>query len=369
MAEPKDEKIPVPDHFSDLEQETRELLHRAGARPHHLELTPDEQARTSRAAEAALGSMIAGGAPQTKTEVNQRPSRWTRRRLVTLTAVAAAFLVAVVGISTTLLWQDKSPVAVAQTPPLAHYEFSARQSGINSVAAIEGLAAAAASQPGPADAPVQLVVTEGWWLSSGEAQPSVLEAVRSERYLLPDGSVRVIDRRGQPLDVAGRVPDQALQVREAVVSDETFPGPDDGPDYPQRLSTDPEPLIGQLIPDPGEGPQPAACLGQALINLHNTYVLPADLIAGLWNVLAAADDVTYLGETTDRLGRPAVAIQTPGSSGDRISIIYADATTGAFLGSEEVLTVDSAELGLQAPAVLNFRAVVSTQRIAEDQVP
>ncbi|MDO5494254.1 MAG: hypothetical protein Q4G64_00905 [bacterium] len=211
---------------------------------------------------------------------------------------------------------------------------------------------------GAVDGSVQRVVTYEWELTdhsvgSGERSSS-LEAVRVDRLLTPDGFARVIERRGQELDEDGRLPRAALAREEAVVSDEMASGPPEGAEYPDLLLTDFAALAERIAPDcPGD----ARCIGEALIALHSTYVVDPLLGAALWEVLGGTEGVVLLGETLDRLGRPAVALQVPGHDAEHVTVIFADLERGAFLGSESILVTSRPGDGLVAPAVVSFSAL------------
>jgi hypothetical protein len=173
--------------------------------------------------------------------------------------------------------------------------------------------------------------------------------------------------RGAPLDVHGQVEDPTAGPQPT--ADETFPGPEEGPDYPASLPTDPARLIDTLVPEPAECPVLASCLSTQLVNLHYMWVLPPDVVAALWRTLAGQPEVTYLGTTVDRLDRPAVGFSVPVAGGKRTTILYADPETGALLGNEDVLLQGGKDFGVTPPAVLAFTALVESRRIPFADLP
>jgi hypothetical protein len=234
---------------------------------------------------------------------------------------------------------------------------------------LAGRAAAQQDQPVGED---QLVDIAEWWVQTnpdtGEADAGGgLVPSRVQLFTLPDGTMRLIQRLGEPLD-----PDEGLvdtETKWLTVSDETFPGGEDqGPLFAQALPTDPEALVSQLFPDPQECPNLSQCIASEIRHLHGTYVVPAGVRAALWEALADTEGVWYLGDTHDRLGRPAGAFAADLGTDQQI-VLYADQETGAYLGAEIILTENSDQLGLGAPAVIEFTALLDARWLDADQVP
>jgi hypothetical protein len=268
---------------------------------------------------------------------------------------------------------------MAATPAVLHLQDAGKhlQGGSASKAPREfrKLARLAASQPPVPNGPVQRTILNSWLLStdekSGKAPArSVLTPVISDRYYLPDGTFRAVDHRGSALDTEGRVVDSLKSMKDEPPStDETFDGPEEGPDYADELPTEPRALLSRLV-DPRECPHAtASCLVSKVTFLHYSYVLRPSTTAALWFALAETPGFKFLGETRDRLDRPSVAFVTSGSDSTTRRILLADPATGALLGSEEILVKDSASLGLKAPAVTEFIALAQSSRITSDQVP
>lgn len=352
-----------PTEFAELEQQTRQLLADAGARPRDLTLSDQEQQRTSATARAALDAMLAHPTGQS----SPRRAHTYSRRWALVAAVAA--VITIVGIPVAQMLSNDTATTLTATPPMAQIDDGGRQNSADTAAVLSDLAAAAVAQPKLGPEPVQLVVTEHWQLSQSTSSVGGVAVIRSERYILPDGAIRIIQRQGQFLDNAGQLSVNAQTTRTTVTSDDTQPGPASGPDYPNTLSSDPATLTTQLVPDITECPRITTCLARVMIELHRDYALSPQLTAALWNALAQTEDVAYLGQAQDRLGRAAVVVQVPGPGDDRYTLIYAEPATGAFLGSEEILNTDDPQHNLTAPAVVSFTMIATTMRIPSDNLP
>lgn len=364
----------VPEH-AEMEQEVRQLLQDLGARPRNLELTQEEQDRTGRAASSALAAILSSPSSDTPSQrtpaqpVATRSGQDRERRPLrgwVLTA-AAALVVAIASVPIVRIFSEHTDPAVASTPAMAQFDPGGREHTQTADDVLITLADSASKQPWTADLPVQLIATQTWHYA--EQEPTALTAVPSERYLLSDGTVRLIEREAQPLDPDGRISTGIDTKSLPITSDESFPGPETGPEYPSTLSTDPTELVKQLIPEPHECEQTSACLVQAIVKLHTSYVLPPTLSAALWTTLADAGQAEYLGQTRDRLDRPAVALRVPTSDADHYTVIYADPTSGALLGTDLILTRDDRRLNITAPAVVGFTAITLAQRVSNDEVP
>lgn len=358
-----------PNEYDRLETEIRDLLAELGVHPRDLEERPGEAER----AESDLAAILEFK-PEERSSVPTNRNRFGRTKVVGFFAAAA---VVALGLVLVRPWMGNSP-AMATTPAVLHLQDADSRFNGGSAAAAQAefrkLAAAAGRQP-ELDGAVQRTTLNSWLLSTDEATgkapaKSVLTPVVSERFYLPDGKFRTIEHRGSPLDINGRVTDSLQSMMDKTSdTDETFDGPEEGPDYADRLETDPRALYRQLV-DPEECEQsPASCLVSRTTFLHYNYAVAPRTSAALWLTLAESTGFTFLGETRDRLDRPAVAFAADGPDPATRRILLADPKSGAVLGSEDILIEDSASLGLRAPAVIEFIALVDTQRTSRDQIP
>ncbi|MDO5287579.1 MAG: twin-arginine translocation signal domain-containing protein [Actinomycetia bacterium] len=401
-----------PETFADLEQQVRQLLQDLGARPHRLVLTAPEQERVDQVAARALDqilgrtggvraepaagarSALAGDAdralPRTAAQaggrslsvqssrfsagreglaralssqsaghqqVGARASLLSRRRVLAAAAVAAAVAGALP--LSRLLCRDNPP---GPTPALAPVPASGRQGAASPTGVLQDLARAAAEQPAPVPGtpPVALVATHRWGYD--RARPEMVTTV-VEHYRPATGGLVVVERTGLPVAPDGQV--AATSPESLPITRRFEPGPDPGPD-PATLPTDPGELLTALA-DPARCPQPGACLAQAMVDLHSSYLLPPALAAALWTAL---DGTAQLyGQTTDRLGRPVVGLQVPGTTAGQQLLLYADPATGALRGADLLLTEDDPQRGLAAPAVIGVTVIVRAERVGLDQVP
>jgi hypothetical protein len=345
--------------------ELMSTLRTLGAEPRLFEFTDEDRERGERDLARIVSTPPAG-----------RRTAWIGRWPVRIgLATAAAAVLALVLI---IIAPGTGPdVATARTPPLLTFQYAPSDANLGSGkpagAVLEALANSAAAQGTPEALDVQYIAKEGWVLSTEDSDSptggtSVLSAVSIRQYFLADGKMRVIERRGSPLDASGRVK-EVTDDGSRTISDETFDGPEGGPDQPARLPTDPELLARELVPKGACDGLQTFCLAERFTSLSYTYVLPGGLRAALWRTLKDDPKVSYLGTTRDRLDRSAVALSLPGADKNYRLLLFADAQTGALLGSETVLIRDSTELGLSAPAVTEFTAIVEARYIEADEVP
>lgn len=379
---------PWEDPDAELEEELRELLAELGIQVKETPaLSEEEQARSARAAEEALARIFAASPPRpVSTSASRRLLRYLRRPWVTgLTVACACLLIAAATISLLhggsggtggTIVQTHPPehrAFIGLTPPMAKFQLAARVEpskplvGQDPTSALETLAAIAEQQPQPGSGPIQQVVVDGWFLTgqaakgTGTAAPSTLVPTITHQYFLPDGRVRQIEQRGQPLEQGGLITQPPVGTGKS--TDETFRGPAQGPSYARELPIEPGRLISKLIPDPAECPQIAACLAADLVDLNSNWVLPPDLVAAGWRALAKVPDVTYLGRSTDRLGHPALAFAVPAGAATRQMLLFADPHTGQLTGIETVLIHREPDLKLSTPSVINFYVFTQTRRI------
>jgi hypothetical protein len=359
-----------PENPEVIADELRALLRELGVVPRDLTEKPGEADRAQR----DLARMVASAS--TGTIAGQRSRRRARRRRIVWVAAACALATALVLVRP---WSGSDP-AYARTPAMLHLQDDGEAllsvPGSSATRMFAELADRAERQPAPKNAPVQLIGRSSWLLSTDEGKKnepgrSVIVPVASLQYFQPDGTVRTIEHRSQPLDRDGRLTDKVGQwSKSRSKSDETFEGPDMGPRYADRLPLDTSSLARQLIDDEAACKDARSyCLSAGVTFLHYNYVLEPDVNASLWRVLATEPTFRYLGRSEDRLGREAAAFSADGADPGRKIILLADPKTGAFLGSEEILVRDSSELGLEAPAVIEFTALEESRRVEPSDVP
>lgn len=301
-------------------------------------------------------------------------ARWQRFGLI----AAAVMVLAVAGGMITVL--QAGPATAAGTPVMLRYSGGNVESvdsapSATDVLATAARAAAVLSRPA-APGPVQYIASYGWLsdirIGAGEATNLLIYPTITQWWLGPDGSVRVDERRGSPLDVDGQLTDADGLTRAMGDTSETqLPGSIPA-DLAARLPTEPG-LLGDALLSTQSGlpcnQDPrwrAECLISAVQAIFQQYVATPTLVSAMWRVLADEPVLRSLGSTVDRFGRPAEAIALPaepGQSTKQVVILLLSATTGAYLGSETV-TVHNASLGIDTPTVTGFTELRTALRVA-----
>lgn len=341
----------------DLADELRELLHAAGVKPSVAAETPD----TSSRGEQHLQTIL-------------RRSRSPRRRgaLVAAVGLAAAGVAIALVIATGSV--TPTPPAAATTPPLL--TFSAAD--IHGPDAWQGqaartelliLAEAAEHLPAQGPGPVEHIELDAWWstneLDDAAQVTSKLIPQHLEQWRTPDGNVRQVTKLGPALTSSGRLDDNIAWDEVPVQFDDSFPGA--VPPWGEMIPSDAEELRHVLAKDdePECASSSGGCLMRDAIDMHHNYVVPPRSLAALWIAMADEPTITYLGTTTDRLGRAAVGLTAPSPDGVSRLIILADPATGAWLGDETILVEPSPAFGFSPPAVTAFTALVTADRIEQ----
>jgi hypothetical protein len=272
--------------------------------------------------------------------------------------VLAVALVAVVAVGL-----PRSGPAYAATPPLL-LPLAAPEGPAAPV--LERAAAAAATLPPLGDGSHAYVRMASWYLHTsvggGRVTSEIVPSI-SETWTGPDGAVTVAASRGaaQPAGAPGpagnaealaALPDHADAEIARYAPGEHGTGAGDLPADPARLRAA---LLGnEQIPD---GPELIRAVSDVL---RTTPVAPEGLSA-LWGALALQPDLVTYGATTDRAGRPAVAIGIESDAGGLPSreLLLLDPDTGRALGSEEVLTSDPGQLNVRVPAVISYEVYLA----------
>jgi len=357
----------------DIEREAvllREAAQRAGLVP---EWDPSRTHSLESADEFVARMRVEEGVTSLTTLV--RRSR-TKRIFVGAGAIAASLIV-FVGVSGT--WQ--SPVAAADTPPILDFEFAAATKiasapGVPAAATLRELATAAGSSSySQGRGPVQHIVTDNWFttdeVTESGAKGTTLTPQLNETYAFPDGSLRLIERQSNPLSPDGRgAPGSGEWEKLPTTLDEMQPSGSSDSMIVDSLSTDPARLRGQLTKLGGcdeadGGPKAGTCLVSQINDLYTHHVIPAKTAAAMWTVLSEVPNLTSLGEVEDRSGRQGIGISLFERSGlDKRWILIISPETGQLLGREVILLQRDADIDFAVPAIVEFTAVLSSQRTA-----
>lgn len=178
-------------------------------------------------------------------ELEQR-RRWRRPVLAASAAVAASVLVA------SVLQPWGTPRVEAATPEILDYQFAMSEkivsaAGRDPAKALAALSDSAARNSSPiAPGSTQHVVTDNWYaeVDSNDADgTSVLVPQTTETWIGADGSLRLVERRGDPLAPDGRgLPLEGAWDDQPATADETQPAGALDPALVDSLPRDPDDL-------------------------------------------------------------------------------------------------------------------------------
>lgn len=363
-----------PDDPDELADEVRRLLIDHGAHPRDLAPLPGEDERAERRLAEILRSprteMPPAGSFASEPVTGRR--RWMRA--TALIASAAAVAVALI-----VPWSLSGPKAAVAHPALLTFDSTSPgelpASTEPAADVLRELARRSRAGGTTSVGPVQHIVIDAWWSThgdAGEGARSELVPVQNLVYIFPDGRMRSIERRGDPLREDGMLEDRTDWNDRPITSDETYENRDPGPAYAENLPTDPEALRKLLVSAHDArrcAPAPGGCLMDDIISLHYSYVVSPALTGALWGVIAQEPSVYLAGSTRDRLGREAIAVMTRAPDGASQQLLLADPETGAYLGEEKVLVKELDGVDFTPPAVTSFSAIVESRRIAFADVP
>lgn len=309
--------------------------------------------------------------------VRPRRRQFTPKRIVVGSAALACAVTMVTGIARP--WQ--SPEAIATTPAILDFEFAnaraiATAPGESATTTLLDLAqTASAAGKAQGVGGYQRVVTDNWFTTgetTGEGSKSVLVPQVNETYVYPDGRFRLIERRGTPLAPDGRgAPSRGDWEKLPTVIDEIHAAEATAPDVVDNFSTVPSVLRGQLLDHAGCGDQlgglpDGLCLFSEVQALFTRYVVPHQVAAAMWTVLADVPEVRSLGAVTDRVGRKGVGVSLFDRDDlDKRWILVISPKSGQLLGTEQILLEPSEDINHTVPAILEFTAIITAERTEE----
>jgi len=309
------------------------------------------------------------------TAISSKPvSGQGERRVRTLLVGTAAALVASILI-VVQPWQ--SDVARASTPPILDFEFAdARRisdaPGVDPTATLDELARAAQRQPPtPTGLRVQHVVLEGWSINQ-ELDPesnSTITPTRTENWLYPDGRFRTRAQLGEPLKADGRGVPYGGHVDRATkfFGKQNEPAGSRDADYFANMPNTVEGVRDAMLDnikclERKRGQERTFCLTDVLHNSAQTYVIPPQVMANIWRMLAQEEGIRSLGNVTDRTGHKAVALSFIWSGAPEYRLVLlADPQTGQLVGHERILIKPSADSPIKPPAIEEFLAIVKSE--------
>jgi len=276
-----------------------------------------------------------------------RPAARRVTRIRTWRSVGALCALAVV---MTVLVPSQDLLAAARGPQMLNFAVAspddlAAGSAPSASNALLALAGAAQGRVEPASAgPVQYVEIYGWYSQRDDKGTQVFPThLRS--WLSSDGSRLIRTARDAALQdlssAGGQVPDTAVPFDKAV---DHLPAGSVAQVSLDHLPRTPSLLRKSLLAASPPGAcesvdLTAQCLVQGVIALHSSYVVPPDLDAALWQVLADDPGVRLLGSVIDRRGRSGVAVAyaVRWAEQTEIEVLIIDERDGALLATEIML--------------------------------
>jgi hypothetical protein len=305
-------------------------------------------------------------------ELATRRSR--RRRVILLASSVAAIGVLITGV---LQPWSSTPVQAA-TPALLDYEFASADAiavapGKEPDDVLRRLADAASAMPAAPNAiGTQHVVTDSWYADANttSADKSALLPQITESWLAPDGSLRILERRDDPLPADGRgLPDDGSWDDRPKTADETQPPGSTDPNLVADLPTNPDALRKKLLkitgcPQTKLGTTRSLCLYTQIVDMYQTNVVPPQIDAAVWKMLPGEQGFRSLGKVKDRAGRTGVGISLIAEKRPNYRLmLIADPKTGDILGTEQILTSAIDGLEVRPPAIMGFTAILESEYV------
>lgn len=328
------------------------------------DLSPGSRQRSVRSARSSDGATVQGAVLPL----------WRRRRprvMAAVTAVAAVGVIAVVGLGT----PGHAPVAAADTPPALVMHPAAANT--DAAVTLNHLADLAAAQPAPAPAAFEYLesidygtVTSFYRRDGKDVTAVQVAPSRTRMWVSPTtGAARwtSVSAGGTDAWSSDGIIDPALIDPAGETTNEATIGPADSS---VALPTDVDALKATL--DAGGHTPDGGLVRGYLDDLYNRFskTLPSPAQqATIWRLLAGIGQMKTLGTTTDRAGRPAIAISydTTGTmAGQKRYQLLIDPTTGLLLGHEEIALTTSAMWPQQAPAVMGAATYLLTAGVDSD---
>lgn len=292
-----------------------------------------------------------------------------RRRIAARALALAAAAAGVVGL-VVAPWQQ--PSATADTPPVLDFEFANAQNiafapGESARETLLDLARTADAQPPLSrSGSTQYQLSDNWYTSLKESQAAELIPTRTEFWLRADGSMRIIEAAGTPLSPDGRGLTAKAKV-DARESDDTYPPGDVAASFINDLDRNYRKLRTALLSSAQcetrtPGPARTSCLYLKITSLHDQFVIPPDISAGFWRILADEPSVRLLGSVKDRAGRTGIGISLISVDSPQFrQVLIISPKTGQLLGTEDILIKDDLESGVKAPAIYSFTAILKAE--------
>lgn len=320
---------------------------------------------------AAPDGTASAATPDRATSPSAATRSWSRFRLrrTPVAILVAAVLVAVLIVVVQGTW-TATPTAASGPPAMLTYSGgdAANAGDAEPAAATLRAAATIAAAQKARDATegtIQHVVTYGWLGAFGDDKDAnELIPTQTSKWLSADGSMRVTQQRMVAMRADGTLDPHPVGGTEAT---DEFPAGSFPADLAATVTRDPATVLDALaagfVPGSAGCGSDTSCRLSTVQTLFESYVVPPDLAAAVWTALLDDEDLRSLGTTTDRLGRPALAIAMPATSTFTGTVLLISTETGQMSGWE-MITLDPSLLGV-APAVLSFESVSTVEWVDE----
>ena len=340
--------------------------------------TPRPGAADGQTSPASRVSPVSPGQPAAGSTGQATRRRRLRRRATALAVAAATAVVAVVGSQL-----SSTPTAVAGgAPPLTYAEGAPEAAWDGSLPsardALVDLASVADDAPDlPRTGDVQHVSRYSWLSETSiDADGTVMTSVfptADEWWAAPDGSARSVQRRAEAVGYDGRVDPDAQQSGAGPLSSDDFMAGTVDPSAVSGLPTDPDGLTSALLDSRPEeyAANPGyrdTLLAESVVTFSQGWIVPQDVASAMLTVLSDAPSIQLLGDTTDRLGRPGVAVAVPDSLSkdsdiEAVTVLIFSPSDGQLLGTETV-SLDDAMIDVDEPTVTAFTTVTDRRWVA-----
>lgn len=292
-------------------------------------------------------------------ESHSGPDKGARRRLSIgrlVTLVAVFVVVTAVGILGP--WRLGSVAAQAATPPMLPIDHLTA-TGPETLLELAQIAAhAPADEPGEGG---QVIRVRSWALHVVESDDEVgqfASVIHPENYeitLPADGSMRTVVTAGQAYDQDGTLVSGGPALGTVLWSLELSPS-EYVPMFSRSAPTQSD-LFGTFL-SAGSGLNAQTRGSDALLAI--SYLLMEQTLNGsqtsaALRYLATLPDIGVAGTTTDRLGRPAIALEAEREDGNYNVLLLVDPATGQILAFETVY-IGTSRTDIKAPAVTEYQA-------------
>ncbi|MGC3955163.1 MAG: hypothetical protein QM804_13115 [Propionicimonas sp.] len=290
-----------------------------------------------------------------RAEVIELPVRSRRHRRTWIALPAAAVLLAALFLFQP--WKGTQPAHAASPPMLTLTPVQADLREVVKRAQEQLLA-------GPDRPAERRSESEGWYLQTEVESSGTAAVIAPQEYLTEWRE----DLSGRTVAVAGAAyvpqdgrrvapPDGAAPPAGTVLADNTYRAGEMPVRFPGQPPSNADLMRSYLEAGGAASTGDAVSCLQTVRALLDEWTLSGNQQAALLQVLGDLDGVEVAGETTDRLGRPTIAIRIASSSTPAWEyLLMIGRDTGRVLANEDIYLGGLPELDLSAPTVTTYVA-------------